>query len=87
MEFNFTIRARTLCEVKAGLHFFFYAYVYTLFPDPPISQLLVQFVDQSIKSQGVEETQAHVRKTHSLKLLALQVAAHFKWNLNTLKEK
>ncbi|XP_072013649.1 integrator complex subunit 8-like isoform X1 [Amphiura filiformis] len=55
-------------------------------PDPPISQLLVQFVDQSIKSQGVEETQAHVRKTHSLKLLALQVAANFNWNLKILKQ-
>ncbi|XP_022092022.1 integrator complex subunit 8-like [Acanthaster planci] len=55
-------------------------------PEPTATQLLVQFVDQSIKTQGEEESEPQKRKAASLKSLALQVAAHLNWNITRLQK-
>ncbi|XP_038069919.1 integrator complex subunit 8-like [Patiria miniata] len=55
-------------------------------PEPTATQLLVQFVDQSIKTQGEEESEQQKRKATSLKSLALQVAAHLNWNITRLQK-
>ncbi|XP_071959305.1 integrator complex subunit 8-like isoform X2 [Antedon mediterranea] len=46
----------------------------------------MQFVDQSIKAQGNLETSVQVKKVRDLKILALKVAAHMKWNLGIIQE-
>ncbi|XP_033114471.1 integrator complex subunit 8-like [Anneissia japonica] len=54
--------------------------------DPSASQLLMQFVDQSIKAQSSLETSVQVKKVRDLKILALKVAAHMKWNLSLIQQ-
>ena len=58
-------------------------------PEPAGTQLLEQFVDQSIKEArpNNEDTSTQLRKVHSLKVLALKVAAHFKWDFDLLQSR
>lgn len=54
-------------------------------PEPSATFLLEQFVDQSIKEANNEESPCQPRKIHSLKVLALKVAAHLKWDFSFLQ--
>nr|XP_054748365.1 integrator complex subunit 8-like [Lytechinus pictus] len=54
-------------------------------PEPSATLLLEQFVDQSIKEANNEESPSQHRKIHSLKVLALKVAAHLKWDFSFLQ--
>uniref|UniRef100_A0A3Q3MYK8 Integrator complex subunit 8 n=1 Tax=Labrus bergylta TaxID=56723 RepID=A0A3Q3MYK8_9LABR len=60
------------------------------YPDPPSVQLIVQFLEQASKPSVNEQNQvqppADNRRNRTLKLLALKVAAHMKWDLDVLEK-
>uniref|UniRef100_A0A5F8H186 Integrator complex subunit 8 n=1 Tax=Monodelphis domestica TaxID=13616 RepID=A0A5F8H186_MONDO len=59
-------------------------------PDPAPVQLIVQFLEQaskpSINEQNQVQPPADNKRNRILKLLALKVAAHLKWDLDTLEK-
>uniref|UniRef100_A0A3Q2G1G1 Integrator complex subunit 8 n=1 Tax=Cyprinodon variegatus TaxID=28743 RepID=A0A3Q2G1G1_CYPVA len=59
-------------------------------PDPPPVQLIIQFLEQASKPSVNEQNQvqppADNRRNRTLKLLALKVAAHMKWDLDSLEK-
>ncbi|RXM28466.1 Integrator complex subunit 8 [Acipenser ruthenus] len=59
-------------------------------PDPMPVQLITQFLEQASKPSVNEQNQvqppADNRRNRTLKLLALKVAAHLKWNLDVLEK-
>ncbi|XP_029447593.1 integrator complex subunit 8 isoform X1 [Rhinatrema bivittatum] len=59
-------------------------------PDPPPVLLIVQFLEQASKPSVNEQNQvqppADNKRNRTLKLLALKVAAHLKWDLDTLEK-
>ncbi|XP_041423173.1 integrator complex subunit 8 isoform X1 [Xenopus laevis] len=58
--------------------------------DPPPVQLIVQFLEQASKPTLNEQNQVQPptdnKRNRTLKLLALKVAAHLKWNLDVLEK-
>ncbi|XP_073488094.1 integrator complex subunit 8 [Aquarana catesbeiana] len=66
------------------------AHLQKLFPDPPPVQLIVQFLEQASKPTVNEQNQVQPptdnKRNRTLKLLALKVAAHLKWDLNVLEK-
>lgn len=60
------------------------------FLDPTPVQLIIQFLEQASKPSLNEQNQvqppAENRRNHTLKLLALKVAAHLKWDLDVLEK-
>lgn len=61
-----------------------------LFSDPAPVQLVIQFLEQATKPSVNEQNQvqppADNRRNRTLKLLALKVAAHLKWDLDVLEK-
>lgn len=59
-------------------------------PDPSPVQLIIQFLEQASKPSVNEQNQVQPpvdnRRNRTLKLLALKVAAHLKWDLNILEK-
>uniref|UniRef100_A0A674NZW2 Integrator complex subunit 8 n=1 Tax=Takifugu rubripes TaxID=31033 RepID=A0A674NZW2_TAKRU len=59
-------------------------------PDPTPVQLIVQFLEQASKPSVNEQNQVQPpvdnRRNRTLKLLALEVAAHMKWDLDVLEK-
>ncbi|NXN66338.1 INT8 protein, partial [Himantopus himantopus] len=59
-------------------------------PDPPPVQLIVQFLEQASKPSVNEQNQVQPppdnKRNRILKLLALKVAAHLKWDLEVLEK-
>ncbi|KAJ7413278.1 Integrator complex subunit 8 [Willisornis vidua] len=59
-------------------------------PDPPPVQLIVQFLEQASKPSVNEQNQVQPppdnKRNRILKLLALKVAAHLKWDLDILEK-
>uniref|UniRef100_A0A4W5N261 Integrator complex subunit 8 n=1 Tax=Hucho hucho TaxID=62062 RepID=A0A4W5N261_9TELE len=59
-------------------------------PDPVPVQLVIQFLEQAAKPSVNEQNQvqppADNRRNRTLKLLALKVAAHLKWDLDVLEK-
>lgn len=59
-------------------------------PDPSPVQLIVQFLEQASKPSVNEQNQVQPpvdnRRNRTLKLLALKVAAHLRWDLNALEK-
>uniref|UniRef100_A0A3B4XZ92 Integrator complex subunit 8 n=1 Tax=Seriola lalandi dorsalis TaxID=1841481 RepID=A0A3B4XZ92_SERLL len=59
-------------------------------PDPLPVQLIIQFLEQASKPSVNEQNQvqppADNRRNRTLKLLALKVAAHMKWDLEVLEK-
>ncbi|KAM9278750.1 integrator complex subunit 8 isoform 1-T1 [Cariama cristata] len=59
-------------------------------PDPPPVQLIVQFLEQASKPSVNEQNQVQPppdnKRNRILKLLALKVAAHLKWDLDVLEK-
>ncbi|XP_005452886.1 integrator complex subunit 8 isoform X1 [Oreochromis niloticus] len=59
-------------------------------PDPAPVQLIIQFLEQASKPSVNEQNQvqppADNRRNRTLKLLALKVAAHMKWDLEVLEK-
>uniref|UniRef100_A0A7N6C2P9 INTS8 TPR repeats domain-containing protein n=1 Tax=Anabas testudineus TaxID=64144 RepID=A0A7N6C2P9_ANATE len=59
-------------------------------PDPLPVQLIIQFLEQASKPSVNEQNQvqppADNRRNRTLKLLALKVAAHMKWDLDVLEK-
>lgn len=59
-------------------------------PDPSPVQLVIQFLEQASKPSVNEQNQvqppADNRRNRTLKLLALKVSAHLKWDLDTLEK-
>ncbi|GAA6065001.1 integrator complex subunit 8 isoform X1 [Tachysurus ichikawai] len=59
-------------------------------PDPPPVQLVIQFLEQASKPSVNEQNQvqppADNRRNRTLKLLALKVAAHLRWDLDVLEK-
>lgn len=57
--------------------------------DPTPVQLIVQFLEQASKPSVNEQNQVQPpvdnRRNRTLKLLALEVAAHMKWDLDVLE--
>uniref|UniRef100_A0A663N2K8 Integrator complex subunit 8 n=1 Tax=Athene cunicularia TaxID=194338 RepID=A0A663N2K8_ATHCN len=64
--------------------------VAVLFADPPPVQLIVQFLEQASKPSVNEQNQVQPppdnKRNRILKLLALKVAAHLKWDLDVLEK-
>uniref|UniRef100_A0A8D0AF42 Integrator complex subunit 8 n=1 Tax=Sander lucioperca TaxID=283035 RepID=A0A8D0AF42_SANLU len=60
------------------------------YPDPTPVQLIIQFLEQASKPSVNEQNQvqppADNRRNRTLKLLALKVAAHMKWDLDSLEK-
>uniref|UniRef100_A0A8C2XCS7 Integrator complex subunit 8 n=1 Tax=Cyclopterus lumpus TaxID=8103 RepID=A0A8C2XCS7_CYCLU len=60
------------------------------YPDPLPVQLIIQFLEQASKPSVNEQNQvqppADNRRNRTLKLLALEVAAHMKWDLDALEK-
>ncbi|XP_035680270.1 integrator complex subunit 8-like [Branchiostoma floridae] len=58
-------------------------------PDPSASQLIVQFLDQATRTMVNEQNQilppADNKRNRALRHLALQAAAHLRWDLNQLE--
>lgn len=58
--------------------------------DPASVQLIIQFLEQASKPSVNEQNQvqppADNRRNRTLKLLALKVAAHMKWDLDALEK-
>uniref|UniRef100_H2LUR6 Integrator complex subunit 8 n=1 Tax=Oryzias latipes TaxID=8090 RepID=H2LUR6_ORYLA len=58
--------------------------------DPAPMQLIVQFLEQaskqSVNEQNLVQAPADNRRNRTLKLLALKVAAHMKWDLDVLEK-
>jgi len=61
------------------------------FADPPPVQLIVQFLEQASKPSVNEQNQVQPppdnKRNRILKLLALKVAAHLKWDLDVLEKR
>ncbi|XP_051519119.1 integrator complex subunit 8 isoform X2 [Myxocyprinus asiaticus] len=59
-------------------------------PDPPPVQLIIQFLEQASKPSVNEQNQVQPpvdnRRNRTLKLLALKVSAHLRWDLNVLEK-
>ncbi|KAG8570349.1 hypothetical protein GDO81_011226 [Engystomops pustulosus] len=59
-------------------------------PDPPPVQLIIQFLEQASKPTVNEQNQVQPptdnKRNRTLKLLALKVAAHLKWDLDVLEK-
>ncbi|NXT24361.1 INT8 protein, partial [Syrrhaptes paradoxus] len=59
-------------------------------PDPPPVQLIIQFLEQASKPSVNEQNQVQPppdnKRNRILKLLALKVAAHLKWDLDVLEK-
>ncbi|XP_056154171.1 integrator complex subunit 8 [Lampris incognitus] len=59
-------------------------------PDPTPAQLIIQFLEQASKPSVNEQNQvqppADNRRNRTLKLLALKVAAHMRWDLDVLEK-
>ncbi|KAK3532579.1 hypothetical protein QTP86_024150 [Hemibagrus guttatus] len=59
-------------------------------PDPPSVQLVIQFLEQaskpSVNEQNLVQPPADNRRNRTLKLLALKVAAHLRWDLDVLEK-
>ncbi|XP_054241614.1 integrator complex subunit 8 isoform X1 [Indicator indicator] len=59
-------------------------------PDPPPVQLIVQFLEQASKPSVNEQNQVQPppdnKRNRILKLLALKVAAHLRWDLDVLEK-
>ncbi|KAM8967767.1 integrator complex subunit 8 [Pelodytes ibericus] len=59
-------------------------------PDPPPVQLIVQFLEQASKPTVNEQNQVQPptdnKRNRTLKLLALKVSAHLKWDLDILEK-
>ncbi|XP_060798673.1 integrator complex subunit 8 isoform X2 [Neoarius graeffei] len=59
-------------------------------PDPLPVQLIIQFLEQASKPSVNEQNQVQPppdnRRNHTLKLLALKVAAHLRWDLDVLEK-
>uniref|UniRef100_A0A3Q3WQW2 INTS8 TPR repeats domain-containing protein n=1 Tax=Mola mola TaxID=94237 RepID=A0A3Q3WQW2_MOLML len=59
-------------------------------PDPTLVQLIIQFLEQASKPSVNEQNQvqppADNHRNRTLKLLALKVAAHMKWDLDALEK-
>lgn len=59
-------------------------------PDPPPVMLIVHFLEQASKPLVNEQNQVQPpldnKKNRTLKLLALKIAAHLKWDLETLEK-
>lgn len=59
--------------------------------DPPPVQLIVQFLEQASKPSVNEQNQVQPppdnKRNRILKLLALKVAAHLKWDLDVLEKR
>ncbi|XP_057258989.1 integrator complex subunit 8 isoform X2 [Pezoporus wallicus] len=59
-------------------------------PDPPPVELIVQFLEQASKPSVNEQNQVQPppdnKRNRILKLLALKVAAHLKWDLDVLEK-
>lgn len=64
--------------------------VYVFPTDPTPVQLIIQFLEQASKPSVNEQNQvqppADNRRNRTLKLLALKVAAHMKWDLDALEK-
>ncbi|XP_078253292.1 integrator complex subunit 8 isoform X2 [Rhinoraja longicauda] len=60
------------------------------YPDPSPIQLINQFLEQASKPSVNEQNQVHPptdnKRNRTLKLLALKVAAHMKWDLEVLEK-
>ncbi|KAA8586231.1 hypothetical protein FQN60_007800 [Etheostoma spectabile] len=60
------------------------------YPDPTPVQLIIQFLEQASKPSVNEQNQVQPpvdnRRNRTLKLLALKVAAHLKWDLDALEK-
>nr|KAF6326335.1 integrator complex subunit 8 [Pipistrellus kuhlii] len=60
-------------------------------PDPAPVQLIVQFLEQASKPSVNEQNQVQPppdnKRNRILKLLALKVAAHLKWDLDILEKR
>lgn len=60
------------------------------YPDPSPIQLIIQFLEQASKPSVNEQNQVHPpsdnKRNRTLKLLALKVAAHLKWDLEVLEK-
>ncbi|XP_072880703.1 integrator complex subunit 8 [Hemitrygon akajei] len=60
------------------------------YPDPSPIQLITQFLEQASKPSVNEQNQVHPpsenKRNRTLKLLALKVAAHLKWDLELLEK-
>lgn len=58
--------------------------------DPTPVQLIVQFLEQaskpSVNEQNLVQPPVDNRRNRTLKLLALKVAAHMKWDLDSLEK-
>lgn len=61
-----------------------------VFSDPSPVQLIIQFLEQASKPSVNEQNQVQPpvdnRRNRTLKLLALKVAAHLRWDLNALEK-
>ncbi|KAG7273585.1 hypothetical protein CRUP_019831 [Coryphaenoides rupestris] len=59
-------------------------------PDPTAAQLIVQFLEQASKPSVNEQNQVQPpvdnRRNRTLKLLALKIAAHMRWDLDLLEK-
>ncbi|XP_007229265.3 integrator complex subunit 8 isoform X2 [Astyanax mexicanus] len=59
-------------------------------PDPSPVQLVIQFLEQaskpSVNEQNLVQPPADNRRNRTLKLLALKVAAHLRWDLDVLEK-
>uniref|UniRef100_A0A8C5CGR2 INTS8 TPR repeats domain-containing protein n=1 Tax=Gadus morhua TaxID=8049 RepID=A0A8C5CGR2_GADMO len=59
-------------------------------PDPTAAQLIVQFLEQASKPSLNEQNQVQPpvdnRRNRTLKLLALKIAAHMRWDLDLLEK-
>ena len=58
--------------------------------DPTAAQLIVQFLEQASKPSLNEQNQVQPpvdnRRNRTLKLLALKIAAHMRWDLDLLEK-
>lgn len=61
-----------------------------IFADPSPVQLVIQFLEQASKPSVNEQNQVQPpidnRRNRTLKLLALKVSAHLKWDLDALEK-
>ncbi|XP_063780202.1 integrator complex subunit 8 isoform X2 [Pseudophryne corroboree] len=66
------------------------AHLQKSFPDPQPVQLIIQFLEQASKPTVNEQNQVQPptdnKRNRTLKLLALKVAAHLKWDLDVLEK-
>jgi len=64
--------------------------LYMFSTDPCPLQLIIQFLEQASKPSVNEQNQVQPpvdnRRNRTLKLMALKVAAHLRWDLNILEK-